>query len=465
MDATAIPETISTNTHGSTGENGQVEEIIAYLEALCAEDYSVPPPTGTDRLSRVARELGRKLGDRQRHRADQVVDTAIEANEIAILTARMLDPLRQTTDRAQAMAAAVEELAASVKEIDQIAGSAAGSAEEVSSNFAAGVARVRESIEAFRQLANHVTQAAADVQALGEASQEIGGIVGEIEKIASQTNLLALNATIEAARAGEAGRGFAVVANEVKSLSQQTAKATVDIRNRIEALLNQVVNIGSVMENAANIAEEGRSTVDELGHSMEGVGEEVNNLSQRVGEVAGIIRQQGEAVDEVSAGVAAVAGMSAENLRQIEALADATDRLDQALARELEDVATSKFRGKVIRLAKADHVIWKRRLVAMAAGRLQLREEELADHHKCRLGRWYYGDAGARFANHPAFRDLEPVHEAVHRTGKEAARRFAAGDTEGALKAIEEMEEASRDVMRLLDALCRVDDEQAHADH
>ncbi|RMF70558.1 MAG: chemotaxis protein, partial [Alphaproteobacteria bacterium] len=371
MDATAIPETIPTSTHAGAGENGQVDAIVAYLEALCAEDYSVPPPSGTDRLSQVARELGRKLGDRQRHRADQVVDTAIEANEIAILTARMLDPLRQTTDRAQAMAAAVEELAASVKEIDQIAGSAAGSAEEVSSNFAAGVARVRESIEAFRQLANHVTQAAADVQALGEASQEIGGIVGEIEKIASQTNLLALNATIEAARAGEAGRGFAVVANEVKSLSQQTAKATVDIRNRIEALLEQVGNIGSVMENAATIAEDGRSTVDELGHSMEGVGEEVSNLSQRVGELAGIIRQQGEAVDEVSAGVAAVAGMSAENLRQLEALADATDRLDQALARELEDVATSKFRGKVIRLAKADHVIWKRRLVAMAAGRLQ----------------------------------------------------------------------------------------------
>ncbi|GIX16313.1 MAG: hypothetical protein KatS3mg119_0499 [Rhodothalassiaceae bacterium] len=451
MDATVLEESAA----GVRSE----DEVVAYLERILAGDYAAPPPRGSDRLSTVARELGRKLEDRLRSRADRVVDTAIEANEIAILAARMLDPLRKTTDRAQAMAAAVEELAASVKEIDQIAASAAGSAEEVSTSFADSVARVRESIEAFRKLAAHVTRAAADVQALGEASQEIGGIVGEIEKIASQTNLLALNATIEAARAGEAGRGFAVVANEVKSLSQQTAKATVDIRNRIEALLAQVQNISSVMEDAAGIAETGRSTVDELGQSMDGVGREVTNLSERVAEVAGIIRQQGDAVEEVSGGVAAVATMSADNQRQLEAIADATDRLDRALSRQIEDVAAAAFRGKVVRLAKADHVIWKRRLVAMAAGRLQLSPDELADHHKCRLGRWYYGDGGRRFADHPAFRELEPVHEAVHRTGKEAARRFAAGDLDGALKAIEEMEEASREVLRLLEVLRRADDE------
>src|SRR5262249_11128190 len=76
----------------------------------------------------------------------------------------------------------------------------------------------------------------AMVEGLLEATQKIGEVMGLIQNIAGQTNLLALNATIEAARAGEAGRGFAVVASEVKALSTQTAKATEEIADQIQAI-------------------------------------------------------------------------------------------------------------------------------------------------------------------------------------------------------------------------------------
>ena len=74
------------------------------------------------------------------------------------------------------------------------------------------------------------------VQKLGDSSVEIGNVIKVITSIAEQTNLLALNATIEAARAGEAGKGFAVVANEVKELAKETAKATEEISQKIEAI-------------------------------------------------------------------------------------------------------------------------------------------------------------------------------------------------------------------------------------
>src|SRR6185503_13283257 len=68
------------------------------------------------------------------------------------------------------------------------------------------------------------------------SSNEIGKVIKVITSIAEQTNLLALNATIEAARAGEAGKGFAVVANEVKELAKETAKATEEIGQKIDAI-------------------------------------------------------------------------------------------------------------------------------------------------------------------------------------------------------------------------------------
>src|SRR5262249_26571277 len=112
----------------------------------------------------------------------------------------------------------------------------AAAGEELSSSIAEIGRQVSSSTKIARKAVDDAQQTNAKIQSLAEAAQKGGDVVKLINEIASQTNLLALNATIEAARAGDAGKGFAVVASEVKSLANQTAKATEEIATQISGI-------------------------------------------------------------------------------------------------------------------------------------------------------------------------------------------------------------------------------------
>lgn len=429
------------------------QALVACIDAIIDGRLDVERPAAKDPLSDAIGRLLERLASSASRDLDRIVDLSIQGSETAISTARLLETSREVDKRTQSLAAASEEMVASIGQIRTTAQAATGDAAEMRASAERGMSTAGSASTAMGRVSITANLASEKIIALNEASEAIGTIVGSIDAIAKQTNLLALNATIEAARAGEAGKGFAVVATEVKSLSQQTSRATVDIRTRIDQLRVDIHTIVAAMSDCTRAAEESRDVVTSLGDAMVGVSQQVSSVTTGMDEIANILNQQTDASREIAQGVSSIAAMTQQSVEQVAAISNQLDVVHSLVGEEIQNVSRFSFDNKVPRLAKADHVIWKKRLADMAVGRVKLKPDELADHHSCRLGKWYYGDASGDSRSHRAFGLLEKPHALVHQHGKQAAKLFAAGDLPGALKEIQDVEAASKDVLRLLDEL------------
>jgi methyl-accepting chemotaxis protein len=257
-------------------------------------DSIVQSVRGTSNQVTVAAQ---KLTSLSQIMAKNAGETSTQANAVSVSAEQVNKSVQTVAIGTGEMSASIKEIARSVSEASKVAVSAVRVAEETN----------------------------IKVTKLGESGAEIGNIIKVISSIAEQTNLLALNATIEAARAGEAGKGFAVVANEVKDLAKETAKATEDIKKKIEMI--QTDTKGAVEAIAA-------------------IGEIINKISDIQSAIAAAVEEQTKTTNEISMNLAEAAKGSSEIAQNVTHVARDTQSTSAAAAdtqnaaAELSNMAT-----------------------------------------------------------------------------------------------------------------------------